>query len=356
MNSHLISIFSFWITTFLIWYLIIPYYINLLVKYKLWKQIREEAILWKATLFSVLHKEKKWTPTMWWAIILFIVFLMVAISIILQYLWYINNSLFNQKETYLTLFTLASVWLLWAIDDFMNIKWIWRTKWLSARIKMLWLLTFATLWAMWFYYKLWWNVVDEAWNFIRTLKIPFWESLELWWFFIPLFIFIIISAANSVNITDWLDWLAWWLLLFSYWVYAFITYNQWLFLLSTLCVVIIWALVAFLWFNVKPAKFYMWDVWSLSLWANLWIMAMLTNTIFVLIIIWAIFILETLSVILQLTSKKLRKWKKIFKIAPFHHHLEAIGWSEETVVFRLWLIWILLSAIGIIIYQIQYVI
>ncbi len=82
-------------------------------------------------------------------------------------------------------------------------------------------------------------------------------------------------------------------------------------------------------------------------------MAMLTNKIFVLIIVSAIFIFETLSVMLQLTSKKLRNWKKIFRIAPFHHHLEAIWWSEENVVFRMWLVWIILSAIWLIIYSIK---
>jgi phospho-N-acetylmuramoyl-pentapeptide-transferase len=344
-NSHLAPIFSFWLATFLIWFLIIPYYIDMLVRLKIWKQIRENATIWKAMEFFKLHEKKAWTPTMWWAIILAVVFLMVIWSIILQYLWIINNSLLNQRETYLSLFTLWTVWFLWAIDDYMNIKWIWTTKWLSAKFKLFWLLIFATIWAFWFYYKLWW------WE--RLLNIPFSSWIELWLYFIPLFIFIIIAWANSVNITDWLDWLAWWLLLFTYSVYAYITFDQWLFLLSTLCVTIIWALIAFLWFNVKPARFYMWDVGSLALWANLWIMAMLTNTIFVLIIVWAIFILETLSVIIQLTSKKLRNWKKVFKIAPFHHHLEAIGWAEETVVFRLWLVGLLFSVVWIIVYFIE---
>ncbi len=209
------------------------------------------------------------------------------------------------------------------------------------------------MWSLWFYYKLWWNIVDIDWNYIKSLKIPFYHTLELWYYFIPFFIFIIIASANSVNFTDWLDWLAWWLLLFAYSVYAYITYDQWLFLLSTLCLVIIWALIAFLWYNVKPAEFYMWDVWSLALWANLWLIAMLTNTITVFLIVSAIFIFETISVIIQITSKKLRNWKKVFRIAPFHHHLEAIGWTEEKVVFRLWLVWIVLSVIWVIVYQLQ---
>lgn len=351
MNSHLVPIFSFSIITFIFWILIIPYYIELLKKYKLGKQIREEATIWKATEFAKLHKNKTWTPTMWGWIILLVVFFMVFLSIILHKAWYTNNSLLNQRETYLSLFTLFTVWLIWAVDDFMNIRWIWRTKWLSVKFKMFWLTLFAWLWAMWFYYKLWWNIVDDLWHFVKSIKIPFEWNVKIWIWFIPLFIFIILATANSVNLSDWLDWLAGWLLLMSYSVYAYITYDQWLYLLSTLCVTIIWALVAFLWFNVKPAKFYMWDVWSLALWANLWIMAMLTNTIFILIIVWAIFIFETLSVIIQLISKKLRKWKKVFRIAPFHHHLEAIWWSEETVVFRMWLIWAILAIVWIIFYM-----
>lgn len=353
MNSHIIPIFSFSIITCILWIIIIPFFIKFLVKHKIWKQIREEATVWKATEFAKLHKTKTWTPTMWGLIILAIVFCMVLISIILQKIWFTNNSLFNQKETYLTLFTLATVWILWAIDDFMNVRWIGRTKWISARFKMFWLVLFAGIGSLWFYYKLWWNKVDDIWNFVRTLNIFFHTWFQVWIYFIPIFIFIIIAWANSVNITDWLDGLAGGLLLFSYSVYAYITYDQWMYLLCTLCVTIIWALIAFLWYNIKPAKFYMWDVWSLSLWANLWIMAMLTNTIPVLVIVGAIFIFETISVIIQLTSKKLRNGKKIFRIAPFHHHLEAIWWSEETVVFRLWLVWVVLSAVWLIVYKLS---
>ena len=332
--------------TFLIWFILAPFYIKILKKAKLGKQIRENATIWKATEFFKLHKYKIWTPTMWWALILGTVFFMVLISILMQAIWLIDNSLFDRKETYIILFTLFTVWSLWAIDDFMNIKSIWKTKWLSARFKILWLIIFAVIWALWFYFKLDWASKD--------LIIPFLENwYNIWIWFIPLFIFVIIASANSVNITDWLDWLAWWLLLFAYSVYTYITFDQWLFLLSALCVSIVWALIAFLWFNIKPAQFYMWDMWSLSLGAALWIIAMITNTLFILLIVWAIFIFETLSVIIQLTSKKLRKGKKVFKIAPFHHHLEAIWWAEETVVFRLWLIGIIFSVFGVMFYILQ---
>jgi len=353
MNSNLISIFSFWIITFIVWLVLFPIFIGHIKKLKLWKQIRENATIWKATEFAKLHKKKTWTPSMWWVTIILIVFLMVLLSVLFQKLWFINNTLLNQQETYLPLFTLISIWILWFIDDYLNAKWIWKNKWISARVKMFWLILFATIWAFWFFYKLWWNITDWAWDFVRWIKQPFWENLKIWYYFIPLFVLVIISSANSVNITDWLDWLAWWLLLFSFSIYTYITFDQWMFLLSTLCMSIVWALIAFLWFNVKPAKLYMWDVWSLSLWATLWLLAMITNTLFVLLIISTIFIFNTISVIIQLTSKKFRNWKKIFRIAPFHHHLEAIWWSEENVVFRLRLIWMITSVVWIIFYILQ---
>lgn len=345
MNQNLVAIFSFWISTFILGMILTPYFIKFLVRLKLGKQIREEWMIGKAVLFSKLHQEKSGTPTMWWAIILLVVFMMVFVSIILQWSWIINNSLLNQKETYLPLFTLFSVWTLGLIDDVMNIRWIWKTKWLSAKFKMFWLIVFAFLGALWFYFKLdWW---------MRWLNLALIEPIQLWIFFLPLFILVIISTANSVNITDGLDGLAGWLLLFAYSVYTYITLDQWMFLLSTLCMSICGALISFLWFNVKPAKFYMGDVGSLALGANLWIIAMITNTVFILFVVWAIFIFETLSVIIQLTSKKLRKWKKVFKIAPFHHHLEAIWWKEENVVFRLWLIGLIFAVFGIIFYILQ---
>ena len=130
--------------------------------------------------------------------------------------------------------------------------------------------------------------------------------------------------ANSVNITDGLDGLAGGLLLFNYAVYAFICYDQGLSILSALCLIICGSLIGFLWFNIKPAEFYMGDVGSLSLGATLAIMAMMTDTLAVLLVTSAVFWLEMLSVVVQIVSKKFRNGKKVFRIAPFHHHLEAI--------------------------------
>lgn len=121
-----------------------------------------------------------------------------------------------------------------------------------------------------------------------------------------------------------------------------------LYILSALCFIIAGALLAFLWFNVGPAKVFMGDTGSLSLGATLAIIALMTDTLVAFIIMSSIFIFEMISVILQLLSKRLRNGKKIFRIAPFHHHLEAIGWEENTIVMRLWLLGMILAAIGVI--------
>ncbi|MCH8518818.1 phospho-N-acetylmuramoyl-pentapeptide-transferase [Candidatus Gracilibacteria bacterium] len=345
MNEQLVLIFGFGLATFLVGFLISPFYISFLQALKLGKRIREETMTGKAFEFFKLHAHKTGTPTMGGAMILLTVFLMVLISVLFQQLGFINNSLLNQRETYLSLFTLLTVGILGGIDDYMNIKGIGKTKGISAKFKMFWLLIFAAAGSWWFYDKLGWADI--------LLKLPYFPGFEIGFLFVPRFIFIIVGAANSVNITDGLDGLAGGLLLFAYAVYGYITFDQGLFLLSTLCVSICGALIAFLWFNIKPAKFYMGDVGSLALGANLGLMALLTNTLAILCIVGLIFILETLSVIIQIVSKKLRKGKKVFKIAPFHHHLEACDWSEETVVFRLWLVGLILSVVAVIFYILQ---
>jgi phospho-N-acetylmuramoyl-pentapeptide-transferase len=327
-------------------FIVIPRYIDFLYKHNLGKKIREEWLIGKATEFSRLHKNKIGTPTMGWWVILGVILFMVSVSVVIQYfapqLWLnINHSLLSRNETYLALFTLFTVGWIGLVDDYLNIREIWRTKGLSARVKLILLFLFGALWAYWFYFKLGYTEV----------RIPLLGNFDLGIWYVPLFVLIIATMANSVNITDGLDGLAGWLLLFNYGVYAFVCYGQDLYILSALCLIICGSLIGFLWFNIKPAAFYMGDLWSLSLGATLAIMAMMTDTLVVLLITSAIFWLELISVIIQLLSKKFRNGKKIFRIAPFHHHLEAIGWSEENIVMRFWLVWMILAILGGIVSQ-----
>lgn len=285
---------------------------------------------------------------MWGVIIITIILLVIWLSVLAQYygkglsehFWVsFKYSLWNRNETYIAIFTLVSVGIIGMIDDYMNIMEIWRTKWLPAKVKMLLLIGFAFIGAYWFYDKLWYS----------SITLPFYGHIELWVFYIALFILILVATANSVNITDWLDGLAGGLLLFQFLAYWAITYIQGMFILSAFCLIIVGVLMGFLWYNIHPAKIFMWDTGSLALGATLAVIAMMTDTLFAFIVMSGIFIGETLSVIIQMMSKKFRNWKKVFRIAPFHHHLEAIGWEEETIVMRLWLIGMILTIAGTII-------
>ena len=124
---------------------------------------------------------------------------------------------------------------------------------------------------------------------------------------------------------------------------------QGMFILSAFCLIVVGVLMGFLWFNIHPAQIFMGDTGSLSLGATLAVIALMTDTLLAFIIMSSIFIGETLSVIIQLLSKRLRNGKKVFRIAPFHHHLEAIGWEEETIVMRLWLLGMILAIAGTIV-------
>lgn len=342
--SNLAYILIWLIFSFCLTIAMLPIWIKGLISLKIGKQIRSEWLIGKATEFAKIHEWKRWTPTMWWFFILLSIITIVIISILLQHFsnlfpFEIKHSLWTREETYIVLFTLVSVGLIGLVDDYLNIREIGRTKWLSARVKMILLIGFAFIGAYWFYFKLGYN----------EIHVPFIGGISISFLYIPLFILIFISAANSVNITDGLDGLAGWLLLFQYAAYGFITYAKELYILSTLCLIVAGALMAFLWFNIHPAKVFMGDVWALSMGATLAVIAMMTDTLLAFIVMSGIFIIETLSVIIQMTSKKFRNGKKIFRIAPFHHHLEAIGWEEETIVMKFWVIGMILAVMGVII-------
>ena len=341
-----IFILSSLILSFCLTFLMMPRGIALLKKYKIGKQIREEALMGKAEEFSRLHGTKMGTPTMWAIMILLSVIILVVFSMIVQYLspwmdsvfWVsFKYSLWNRNETYIVLFTFISVGCIGLVDDYLNVREIGRTKWLSARVKMILLTIFAFIGAYWFYAKLGYS----------TIHIPFLGGVDIGWLYIPLFIFVLVATANSVNFTDGLDGLAGWLLLFCYTIYGFIAYSKGLFILTAFCLIIVGALIAFLWFNIRPAQVFMGDIGSLSLGATLAVIAFMTDTLLVLVIAGGIFIFEALSVIIQLLSKRFRNGKKVFRIAPFHHHLEAIWWKEETIVMRLWLVGMILAVVAL---------
>ncbi|MBX9809050.1 phospho-N-acetylmuramoyl-pentapeptide-transferase [Candidatus Gracilibacteria bacterium] len=346
--SNLIFILTSLIITALLTIIIMPASIRLFTRLGLGKNIRSEGLVGKAIEFSQLHAAKRGTPTMGGVIIIGIILFVILISVIMQYFGKnladifgvsFKYSLWNRKETYIVIFTLVSVGIIGMIDDYLNVKEIGKTKGLSAKVKMFLLIIFAFAGAYWFSIKLEYT----------EISIPFYGHIDIGYFYIPLFILIVISAANSVNMTDGLDGLAGGLLLFQFLAYGAITYIQGMFILSAFCLITVGVLMGFLWYNIHPAKIFMGDTGSLALGATLAVIAMMTDTLLAFIIMSSIFIGETLSVIIQMLSKRFRNGKKVFRIAPFHHHLEAIGWDEETIVMRFWLIGMILTITGTIV-------
>jgi len=272
------------------------------------------------------------------AVILFSVVITVILSRLLAYFGFVDSSILNRGETYLPIITLMSVGFLGLIDDYLNIQESSRQKGLSARVKIWSLIGFALLGAAWFSFKLQWSLIH----------IPGVGDFDIGLWYAPLFMFIVVGTSNAVNFTDGLDGLAGGLLAIAYGVFAVIAYFYGLPILAVFCSVVVGAIIAFLWFNVPPAKIYMGDTGSLALGATLGVIAMLTNAVIILAIIGAVFVLETLSIILQLFWKKHFK-RKLFLIAPIHHHFEAKGWSETQIVMRFWILGAAFGIIGLII-------
>ena len=200
-------------------------------------------------------------------------------------------------------------------------------------------------------------------EYLYNLYFPFFKNLifDLGLFFIPFGLFVIIGASNAVNLTDGLDGLATVpvmlvalsFTLISYVVgntifsdYLQIQYIPGVGELSIFCGSIVGACLGFLWYNAPPAKIFMGDTGSLSLGGSLAAIAIIVKHEIVLAIIGGLFVLETISVIIQVISFKLTG-KRIFKMAPIHHHFEKKGWAESTIVIRFWIIAIILALVGL---------
>ena len=198
---------------------------------------------------------------------------------------------------------------------------------------------------------------------INKLYFPFFKNLviNLGWFFVPFYLFVLVGSSNAVNLTDGLDGLATVPVMLVAACFAFISYvtgnivfSDYLQIpyiegvgeASIFCGSIIGACLGFLWFNAPPAKIFMGDTGSLSLGGSLGAVGIITKHEIVLAITGGLFVLEAISVIAQVISYKLTG-KRIFKMAPIHHHFEKKGWPESTVVIRFWIISIILAMIGL---------
>ena len=312
--------------------IITPIYTTLAYRYEWWKKPRQKTLTGEtASVFQQLHgaKHKRLIPTM--AGVIFVA-AVTLVTVLLN---------FERTETWLPLAAFIGAGAVGLIDDFINIRGTGKgVAGLPSRMKLL-LTSFVALIGGWFfYYKL-----D-----VTSINIPFYGDLAIGWLVIPLFVLVVVSTANAVNISDGLDGLAGGLATSAFAAYAVIALLQGRFGVAAFCMTIVGTLLSYTWFNIYPARFFMGDVGSFSLGTALGVVAMITDTILLLPLIGLVFVAEAGSVILQVASKKLRGGKKIFKIAPIHHHFEASGWEETKVTMRFWVIGQVVGVLGLMLF------
>lgn len=296
---------------------------------------KKEDTFWGPTpVFNALHRKKEGTPTMGGFIVWFSV---VVLTLVFWFLhgavdgfWSRVNFLVR-SETYLPLAFLIVAGLVGMADDIIGIR---KRGGFGMKQRLLLYTLVAAAGAWWFYVKLGKDAVN----------IPFLGDAHIGLWYIPFFIFVIVATAFSANETDGLDGLSGGTFLTIFAAYAAIAFDQGKMDLATLLAAIVGALVAFLWFNIYPARFFMGDTGVMALGFTVGVVAILTNTPLLLPLIAIVFVIESLSVLLQTASKKLRG-KKLFISTPIHHTFEALGWPETQITMRFWMI----NAVGAIV-------
>lgn len=327
-----IRIFLLGFMGFLVSMLITPLYTTVAYKREWWKKARTETVGGeKASVYSKLHaaKHKRNIPTM--AGMIFV----VSVALV---------SLFfnlDRGQTWLPLAAMVGAGLVGLLDDYMNIRsGGGGIAGMRAKLKFALYSAVALGGGWWFFDKL-----D-----VTTLYLPIVHDVHVGWLIIPIFWFVVVATANSVNISDGLDGLAGGLLSSSFLVYAVIAAIEGKYALAAFCLTVVGALLSYTWFNVFPARFFMGDVGAFALGTALGVIAMQTDTIYVLPIIGFVYVMETGSVIINRLSRKLRHGKKVFLSSPIHHHFEAIGWPETKVTMRFWIIGQVSAVLGLIIF------
>lgn len=317
-----------------------PALTHFLYKYKLRKQIRQDG---STPIFSKLHKHKEGTPTMGgvlvWGTTLFLILLFALLAKLLPGSYLETLNFLDRGETYLPLAALVAAALIGILDDLLGIFKIGPFKGgLRMRHRILLYTSIATVGAWWFYTKLDWDLIH----------VPYVGDFNIGLWYIPFFILVIVATAFSANETDGLDGLAGGVLMTAFAAYGVIAFTQGNYDLAAFTAVIAGSLLAFLWFNVYPARFFMGDTGAMSMGVTLGIIAMLTNAALLLPIIGFVLVGESLSVILQVSSKKIRG-RKLFLSTPIHHHFQAIGWPESKVVMRFWIISAVIAGLGLVV-------
>jgi phospho-N-acetylmuramoyl-pentapeptide-transferase len=319
--------------------LIEPLLYQLLLRLGKGKQIRTEG----APIFASLHMKKAGTPTMGgvmiWSVVVALTFIFFLLSKIFDGFWSWLN-FWSRRQTFLPLAAFLLAALTGLLDDLLGVFGIGaRGGGLRVREKIIVYVVIATLGAWWFYTKLGFD----------TLHIPFWGDVSLGWWYVPFFVLVVAATAFSLNEADGLDGLAGGISLPALGALGVVSFVQGRYDLAAFVASIIGALLAFLWYNIYPAKFFMGDTGAMSLGISIGVLAMLTNTALLLPFFGFMLVVESLSVIIQ-KAYRLLFGKKLFLSTPIHHHFEARGWHETRITMRFWIVSGVAASLGLVVF------
>ncbi len=306
-------------------------YISLLKRWRVGKRIRIDG--------PSGHQTKMGTPTMGGTLITIPV---ILITLALNVYNLIGNTVLG-RSILVPLGVMIAYGVLGAFDDWAGVKGMRRGEGFTARFKMEIELVLTFIVALVMYYGL-----D-----LHSIAIPgIPDKIDIGLFYIPVAMFIIIGSANAANFTDGLDGLAGIIMASAFVAYAIIADLQEQIYLERFCFTIVGASFAFLWFNAHPAELMMGDTGSLALGATLGVVALMTGQWLILPLILLMPVAITLSIIIQVgyfkyTKKRFGEGRRVFKMAPLHHHFELLGWSETQVVQRFWLVQLLAAMAGV---------
>jgi len=334
------------IISFIIGIIITPIATHYFYKYKMWRRVSRNGNGITNSDFTLIHNEKEELSTprtggmIIWISVIFTIFLVGLINIIFKN--NITNKLYfiSRGQTVLPLFTLIIASLIGLGDDFLQIfgKGKWLTDPIILRyIKILIIVLLGVIIGWWFFTKLG----------ISSIYIPWFGYVGLGYLFIPFFIIVMLGLWSS-SVIDGIDGLSGGILASIFASYALIAYFHNQLDLAAFSAVITGGILAFLWFNIPPARFYMGETGMIGLTVTLAVLAFLTNTVLLLPIIAFPLFITSLSDVIQIGARKLHL-KKVFRCAPLHHHFEALGWPKEKVVMRYWVAGLITSILGVII-------
>jgi phospho-N-acetylmuramoyl-pentapeptide-transferase len=345
MILNVIKIFGLSSLSFFIGILFTPLLTHYLYKYEMWRKDKKEfapdgspLTVYKSLKKDDARKVPRVGGILIWGVVVVVALFFWMLAQFWPTVFTEKINFFSRSQTWLPLATLLAGSLVGLADDLMQIwgggRYIAGGMRFSRRVFLIGLI--AASGAYWFYFKLG----------VDSIHVPFGGDVYLGWLMIPFFM-VAMYATFSGGVIDGLDGLAGGVLASAFSAYGGIAYAQNQMDLAAFCGVVVGAILTFLWFNIPPARFYMGETGIMGLTTTLTVVAFLTKAVVVLPIIALPLVLASASVIIQLSSKRFFG-RKVFLVAPIHHHFEALGWPSYKVTMRFWVVSVISAVLGMV--------